>query len=161
MKRHTAEEVITKLRQAEADQAQGHSLAQVCQRLERGAPAHIRSDNGPEFIAKAVRAWMSGAGLETLYIAPGAPWENGYAESFNSKVRDELLNAEELGSVLEAKVLAKEWRRDYNQVRPHSSLGYRTPAEFGAMVPRADSAALRRPEEPSVTIDPTLTATGP
>jgi len=127
----------------------------------RGAPAHIRSDNGPEFIAKAVRAWMSGAGLETLYIAPGAPWENGYAESFNSKVRDELLNAEELGSVLEAKVLAKEWRRDYNQVRPHSSLGYRTPAEFGAMVPRADSAALRRPEEPSVTVDPTLTAPGP
>ena len=110
----------------------------------RGAPAHIRSDNGPEFIAKAVRAWMSGAGLETLYIAPGAPWENGYAESFNSKVRDELLNAEELGSVLEAKVLAKEWRRDYNQVRPHSSLGYRTPAEYGAMVPRADSAALPR-----------------
>jgi putative transposase len=128
---------------------------------ERGAPAHIRSDNGPEFIAKAIRAWMSGAGLETLYIAPGAPWENGYAESFNSKVRDELLNAEEFGSLLEAKVLAKEWRRDYNHVRPHSSLGYRTPAEFGAMAPRADSAALRRPEEPSVAVDPTLTAPGP
>jgi putative transposase len=127
----------------------------------RGAPAHIRSDNGPEFIAKAIRAWMANAGLETLYIAPGAPWENGYAESFNSKVRDELLNAEEFGSVLEAKVLAKEWKRDYNHVRPHSSLGYRTPAEYGAMVPRADSAALRRPEEPSVTVDPTLTAPGP
>ena len=127
----------------------------------RGAPAHIRSDNGPEFIAKAIRAWMAEAGLETLYIDPGAPWENGYAESFNSKVRDELLNAEELGSVLEAKVLAKEWRQEYNHVRPHSSLGYRTPAEFGAMVPRADSAALRRPEEPSVTVDPTLTAPGP
>ena len=127
---------------------------------ERGAPAHIRSDNGPEFIAQGLRAWMSGAGLETLYIEPGAPWENGYRESFNSKVRDELLNAEEFGSVLEAKVLAKEWRQEYNQVRPHSSLGYRTPAEFGAMAPRADSAALRRPEEPSVTIDPTLTAPG-
>src|SRR5262249_20099365 len=127
----------------------------------RGAPAHIRSDNGPEFIAKAIRAWMAAAGLETLYIDPGAPWENGYAESFNSKVRDELLNAEEFGDVLEAKVLAKEWKREYNQVRPHSSLGYRTPAEFGAMVPRAASAALRRPEEPSVTADPTLTAPGP
>jgi hypothetical protein len=76
-------------------------------------------------------------------------------------VRDELLNAEEFGSVLEAQVLAKEWKREYNHVRPHSSLGYRTLAEFGAMVPRADSAALRRPEEPSVTVDPTLTATGP
>jgi len=128
---------------------------------ERGAAAHIRSDNGPEFIAKAIRAWVASAGLETLYIAPGAPWENGYAESFNSKVRDELLNVEEFGSLLEAKVLAKEWRRDYNQVRPHSSLGYRTPAEYGAMVPRADSAALRRPEEPSETVDPTLTAPGP
>jgi putative transposase len=128
---------------------------------ERGAPAHLRSDNGPEFIAKAIRGWMAGAGVETLYIEPGAPWENGYAESFNSKVRDELLNAEEFGSVLEARVLAKEWRRDYNHVRPHSSLGYRTPAEYGAMVPRADSAALRRPEEPSVTVDPTLTAPGP
>ena len=67
---------------------------------ERGAPAHIRSDNGPEFIAKGIRAWMAGAGLETLYIGPGAPWENGYAESFNSKVRDELLNAEEFSSLL-------------------------------------------------------------
>jgi putative transposase len=127
----------------------------------RGAPRHIRSDNGPEFIAKLIRAWVTEAGLGTLYIAPGAPWENGYAESFNSKVRDELLNAEEFGSLLEAKVLAKEWKQEYNYVRPHSSLGYRTPAEYGEMVPRADSAALRQPEEPSVTIDPTLTATGP
>jgi transposase InsO family protein len=139
--------------------AVGAVLARVVR--ERGAPAHIRSDNGPEFIAKAIRAWMSGVGLETLYIDPGAPWENGYAESFNGKVRDELLNAEEFGSLLEAKVLAKEWRREYNHVRPHSSLGYRTPAEYGAMVPRADSAALRRPEEPSVMVDPTLTAPGP
>jgi putative transposase len=126
----------------------------------RGAPAHIRSDNGPEFIARAVRAWMKEAGVATLYIAPGAPWENGYAESFNSKVRDELLNAEEFASLLEARVLAQEWKREYNQVRPHSSLGYRTPAEYGEMVPRADSAALHRPEEPSVTVDPTLTAPG-
>jgi putative transposase len=133
-------------------------LAGVVQ--QRGAPVHIRSDNGSEFIASAIRTWMATAGLKTLYIAPGAPWENGYAESFNSKVRDELLNAEEFGSVLEAKVLAKEWRHEYNHVRPHSSLGYRTPAEFGEMCPRPDSAALRRVEDTSVTIDPTLTAPG-
>ena len=133
-------------------------LADVVQK--RGMPVHIRSDNGSEFIAEAVRAWMTAAGLETLYIAPGAPWENGYAESFNSKVRDELLNAEEFGSVLEAKVLAKEWRQEYNHVRPHSSLGYRTPAEFGEKCPRPDSAALRRAEDTSVAIDLTLTAPG-
>ena len=127
---------------------------------ERGVPAHIRSDNGPEFIAKAIRSWMAGAGLETLYIEPGAPWENGYAESFNSKVRDELLNAEEFASVLEARVLAGQWKQQYNHVRPHSSLGYRTPAEFGEMCPRPDSAALRRAEDTSVAIDPTLTAPG-
>jgi transposase InsO family protein len=138
--------------------AVGAVLAAVVR--ERGAPAHVRSDNGPEFIAKAIRSWMSGAGLEALYIAPGAPWENGYAESFNSKVRDELLNAEEFGSLLEARVLAREWRREYNHVRPHSSLGYRTPAEYGAVCPRADSAALRRPEDTSVAVDPTLTAPG-
>jgi putative transposase len=133
-------------------------LAAVVQ--QRGAPMHIRSDNGSEFIARVIRTWMVTAGLETLYVAPGAPWENGYAESFNSKVRDELLNAEEFGSVLEAKVVAKEWRHEYNHVRPHSSLGYRTPAEFGEMCPRPDSAALRRVEDTSVTIDPTLIAPG-
>jgi transposase InsO family protein len=111
---------------------------------ERGAPAHVRSDNGPEFIARVIRGWMSAAGLETLYIEPGAPWENGYAESFNSKVRDELLNAEEFANLLEAQVLGKEWKRAYNEERPHSSLGYRTPAEFGATCPRADSAAQPR-----------------
>ncbi len=111
---------------------------------ERGAPKHIRSDNGPEFIARVIRAWMSEAGLETLYIEPGAPWENGYAESFNSKVRDELLNAEEFANLLEAGVLGKAWKQEYNHERPHSSLGYRTPAEFGATCPRADSAAQSR-----------------
>ena len=107
---------------------------------ERGAPAHLRSDNGPEFLAKALRAWLAGAGVATLYIEPGAPWENGYAESFNSKVRDELLNAEDFASELEARVLGKAWKQEYNHERPHSSLGYRTPAEFGASCPRADSA---------------------
>ncbi len=127
---------------------------------ERGAPVHIRSDNGSEFIAKAIRAWMTAAGLETLYIAPGAPWENGYAESFNSKVRDELLNAEEFGSVVEAKILAREWRQEYNHVRPHRSLGYRTPAEFGEKCLRPDSAALHQAEDTSITVDATLTAPG-
>jgi transposase InsO family protein len=139
--------------------AVGEVLAGVVR--ERGVPVHIRSDNGPEFIATGVRAWVAAAGLEALYIAPGAPWENGYSESFNGKVRDELLNAEEFDSVLEARVLAREWRQDYNHVRPHSALGYRTPAEFAVMAPRADSAAPRRPEEPSVEVDPTLTAPGP
>jgi putative transposase len=107
---------------------------------ERGAPGGLRSDNGPEFLAKAIRAWLAAAGIETLYIAPGAPWENGYAESLHSKVRDELLEREEFASVLEARVLGRQWRQQYNEVRPHSSLGYRTPAEFGEVCPRADSA---------------------
>lgn len=107
---------------------------------ERGAPGGLRSDNGPEFIAKAIRAWLAAEGIETLYIEPGAPWENGYAESLNSKVRDELLEREEFASVLEARVLGRAWRQQYNEARPHSALGYRTPAEFGEMCPRADSA---------------------
>jgi putative transposase len=118
---YTRECLALEVRRGMTAKAVSEVLAGVVQ--QRGAPAHIRSDNGPEFIARAVRAWVAGVGLEALYIEPGAPWENGYAESFNSKVRDELLNAEEFGSVLEAKVLAKEWRREYNQVRPHSSLG--------------------------------------
>lgn len=106
---------------------------------QRGAPGHIRSDNGPEFIARAIRSWMGEASMETLYIEPGAPWENGYAESFNSKVRDELLNAEEFANLLEAQVLGREWKQGYNHERPHSSLGYRTPAEFGASCARPGS----------------------
>ncbi|NUP89310.1 MAG: transposase family protein [Candidatus Sumerlaeia bacterium] len=86
----------------------------------RGAPGHIRSDNGPEFLAQAIRETLAVAGVETLSIAPGAPWENGYAESFNGKVRDELLNAEEFTSLLEAQVLGADWKRGYNTRRPHS-----------------------------------------
>jgi len=114
---------------------------------QRGAPGHIRSDNGSEFIARVIRSWLAEAAVATLYIAPAAPWENGYAESFNGKVRDELVDREEFGTVLEAKVLAKEWRQEYNHVRPHSALGYRTPAEFAASCRRADSATLRRPDD--------------
>ena len=98
----------------------------------RGAPEHIRSDNGPEFIAKAIRRWLERTGVGALYVEPGAPWENGYAESFHSRLRDELLNVEEFESVPEAQELAAAWRAGYNHRRPHSSLGYRTPAEFAA-----------------------------
>ena len=94
----------------------------------RGIPRHIRSDNGPEFTAKAIRKWLSRLGVKTLYIEPGSPWENGYVESFNGKMRDELLNREIFTTLEEAKVLIEQWRREYNQVRPHSSLGYRPPA---------------------------------
>ena len=96
--------------------------------LRYGVPKHIRSDNGPEFVAKAVRSWLSRLGVETLFIERGSPWENGYIESFNGKLRDELLNGEIFTTLQEAKVLTEVWRRDYNQVRPHSSLGYKPPA---------------------------------
>ena len=96
--------------------------------IRRGIPGHIRSDNGPEFTAKAVRGWLGRLEVGTLYIEPGSPWENGYIESFNGKLRDELLNGEIFDTLLEAKVLLERWRQDYNQRRPHSSLGYRPPA---------------------------------
>jgi len=96
--------------------------------LLRGVPKHIRSDNGPEFTAKAVRDWLTRLEVKTLFIEPGSPWENGYIESFNGKLRDELLNREIFTTLLEAKVLIENWRKEYNQVRPHSSLGYRPPA---------------------------------
>jgi len=96
--------------------------------LRYGVPDHIRSDNGPEFVAKAVRKWLAGLDVGTLFIEPGSPWENGYIESFNGKLRDELLNGEIFYTVQEAKVLIEMWRRHYNQIRPHSSLGYRPPA---------------------------------
>ena len=96
--------------------------------LFRGVPEHIRSDNGPEFTAKAIRKWLNSLRVKTLFIEPGSPWENGYIESFNGKLRDELLNREVFYTLTEAKVLIEQWRREYNQIRPHSSLGYRPPA---------------------------------
>ena len=98
----------------------------------RGVPEHIRSDNGPEFVAQAIQRWLKQVDVEALYIAPGAPWENGYAESFHSKFRDEMLNAEEFADLREARALTRRYREDYNQLRPHSGLGYQTPAEFAA-----------------------------
>ncbi len=98
-----------------------------------GVPEHLRSDNGPEFVAKHLRKWLAKARAKTLYIQPGSPWENGYCESFNSKLRDEFLNGEIFYSIKELRVLAERWRVHYNTVRPHSSLGYR---------PRAPEASL-------------------
>jgi len=97
-----------------------------------GPPRRMRSDNGPEFAAEVVRSWLEGTGSGALYIAPASPWQNGYAESFHSKVRDEFLNREEFESEPQAQALGTLWKEEYNTERPHSSLGYRTPAEFSA-----------------------------
>ena len=96
--------------------------------IMRGSPAFIRSDNGPEFIAQAVRDWIDAVGAKTAYIEPGSPWENGYCESFNARFRDELLNGEIFYSLREAQIIIEEWRKHYNTKRPHSALGYRSPA---------------------------------
>jgi transposase InsO family protein len=115
--------------------------------LARGsAPEFIRSDNGPEFVAKAVQEWIARRGFRTLYIKPGAPWQNAYSESFNSRFRDEFLNREAFASLLEAKVLGKEHRQRHNQQRPHSSLDYQTPIEFAQRSLAAASATLRQPQ---------------
>jgi transposase InsO family protein len=111
--------------------------------VQRGVPAYVRSDNGPEFTATVVREWLERVGVKTLYIEPGSPWENGYIESFNGKLRDELLNGETFDTVLEAQVLVENWRRHYNAVRPHSSLGYRPPAPEALQPWPSGSAALR------------------
>lgn len=126
----------------------------------RGVPEAIRSDNGPEFVAEAIQAWLKRLEIKTLYIAPGSPWQNGYAESFHSKLKDEFVEREEFETVSEARRLTSAWRADYNQERPHSSLGYLTPAEYAAgaePVCRAASApavagpALQRPGKPTPT----------
>ena len=103
-----------------------HTLSNLF--LIYGIPENVRSDNGPEFTAKAVRRWLERIGVKTAFIEPGSPWENGYNESFNGKLRDELLNAEIFYNIQEAKVVIENWRKEYNTVRPHSSLGYRPPA---------------------------------
>jgi len=110
--------------------------------MVRGVPGFIRSDNGPEFIADAIKKWLEDRGVETLYIEPGSPWENGYIESFNGKLRDGVLDREVFYSVKEAKVLVENWRLEYNNHRPHSSLGYMTPAAFSAScIPSASPTA--------------------
>lgn len=110
--------------------------------LIRGAPKHIRSDNGPEFIAKSVRGWLEENEVGPLYIEPGAPWENGVGESFNGKLRHELLNGELFTSLTEARVVLGDHRRHYNHRRPHSSLGYETPASFASACRQAPPLVL-------------------
>jgi putative transposase len=147
----------------------------------RGAPRFIRSDNGPEFIAHAVRDWLEESGVETLYIEPGSPWENGYCESFNSRLRDELLDRELFMDLREAKVVVEDFRLDYNHRRPHSALEYVTPASFAdeakrdkikgdravgkqsVLVAETGSATLRLPQQPKERTEdqtPTLIAPG-
>jgi transposase InsO family protein len=101
----------------------------------RGIPEHIRSDNGPEFTARAVRKWLNRLGVKTLFIEPGSPWENGYIESFNGKMRDELLDREIFTTLEEAKVLISQWRREYNHFRPHSARNYQPPAPEARLLP--------------------------
>jgi len=124
--------------------------------LVRGTPGHIRSDNGPEFIAQAIGTWLGIAKVSTLYIEPGSPWENGYAESFHSRVRDELLDSELFTCLAEAKMLSEQWRLEYNHRRPHSSLGYVAPAVFSASLagPAVGAAPLptSRPAKRKQTI---------
>jgi putative transposase len=130
-----------------------------------GEPEFIRSDNGPEFIATAVRKWLAQAGVKTAFIEPGSPWENAYIESFNSRLEDELLGRELFTSLLEARVLVESYRLDYNHERPHSALGYRIPAEFAASCVEKNVASrafgapaldLSQEEMKEITLDPVL-----
>lgn len=109
--------------------------------MTRGVPKHIRSDNGPEFVAAAIREYLERIGVETLYIEPGSPWENGYAESFFSRLRDELLNCEEFADLTEARWFARRRKEEHNEERPHSSLGYQTPSAFAAGCAAASAPA--------------------
>ena len=133
IKRHTPEEIVTKLRQAEVLIGRCLRSLKVIQALSdamlsHGIPEHIRSDNRPEMASKRVRNWLQLIGVQTLFIEPGSPWENGYNESFNGKLRDELLNGEVFYSFKEATIIIEGWRIHYNTQRPHSALGYRPTA---------------------------------
>lgn len=108
-----------------------------------GAPGFVRSDNGPEFVAEAVRSYLAASGVETLFIEPGSPWQNGYSESFNARFRDEFLNLEVFTSLVEAQVLTHRWREEYNEQRPHGALSYRTPREV--LETRASRLAIGEP----------------
>jgi transposase InsO family protein len=126
--------------------------------MQHGPPAYIRSDNGPEFVATALREWLARLGVQTLFIEKGSPWENGYCESFNGKLRDELLNGELFYSLREAQIVIEQWRRQYNTIRPHSSLGYRPPAPE-TVIPADPACAVGwlRPDQPSAKPDSQVT----
>ena len=125
--------------------------------LLHGAPEHIRSDNGPEFIAKAVREWLEVCGSQTIYITPGSPWENPFIESFNGKFRDECLNMEIFASLKEVQIVIEDWRCEYNENRIHSSLGYLTPKEFAERHAKADSLNSSQEAEDKSILDEALT----
>lgn len=117
---------------------------------QRGVPAHIRSDNGSEFANEQIRTWLNELGVKTLFIEPGSPWENGFIESFNGKFRDELLNREIFYTLKEAQIIIERWRREYNQIRPHSSLNYRPPAPEAVLMPPL-AAPLLAPAAVTIT----------
>ena len=124
----------------------------------RGVPEHVRSDNGPEFVAKAVQEWIGAVGAKTAYIAPGSPWENGFIESFNARLRDELLDGEIFYTLAEAKIVVESWRRHFNTVRPHGSLAYKPPAPE-VFVPAMTARATAQPgptTPPALAARPTL-----
>ena len=123
---HTRESLLVRAERRWSTARVISALADVM--VLKGVPEHLRSDNGPEFVAKDLRKWLAKTGAKTLYIEPGSPWENGYCKRFNSKLRDEFLNGETFYSMKELRVLAERWRVHYNTIRPHSSLGYRSPA---------------------------------
>jgi putative transposase len=137
---HTRECLALKVNRSITSEDVIDTLAELF--AKRGVPRAIRSDNGPEFVAHAIRRWLSQVGTQSLYIEPGSPWENGYAESFHSRLRDEFLGLEVFDTLREAKRLTAAWREDYNHARPHSSLGYQTPAKFAAGCAAADFATL-------------------
>jgi transposase InsO family protein len=124
--------------------------------VRRGVPDYIRSDNGPEFTATRVREWLARVEVKTLFIEPGSPWENGYVESFNGKLRDELLAREVFDTLLEAKVLIERWRRTYNTLRPHSSLGYLAPAPEATQPCSLASATPQQVNRAGLKTTPTL-----
>ncbi len=122
----------------------------------RGVPDYIRSDNGPEFIANALRAWLKDCGVATLYIEPGAPWENGFNESFNGRFRDELLNRELFMDLREAQVIVEDFRSEYNHRRPHSSLDYQTPAAYAATCNNKSDSLGALPPNPRLHSPPVV-----
>jgi putative transposase len=133
-------------------------VVEILDRLftERGEPAYIRSDNGPEFIAEVIKRWLAASGVKTLYIEPGAPWENAYSETFISRLRDELLDREVFANVKEAKVLAEDYRNHYNHHRPHGALGYLTPAEFAAIEALSAQSSVPTEEQKELESVPRL-----
>ena len=159
--RHSAEQIVAKLRQADVELGKGLRVPQVF--AVRGAPQHVRSDNGSEFIAKEVQRWLDRAAVRTLYIQKASPWENGYVESFNGKLRDELLNRELFLSLTEARYVLDEWQLEYNHHRPHSGINWQTPAAFAACCEPSRTAGLADATMTGMTHrtnDVTIPATG-